>query len=250
MKRKQKTVLKALDRVMDEARGNGTKQEQPTRLKKVHLEQDEFTEHKTIEGILVDFIQEARHLEDHYQGHRKRMIQTVALAIADELTKIGKTDLISQISTVLLKHLKYCGIKWNAIYLRRVLDERYKDPKNRLNALARQAHPGVPQDTDKTAEQLEAELNRKPRAVKKSINYVKRVKFINDAWAWRSGFYTEEQITRAKTKVTLDIPVIVTWTDMGNDAIVTIDEERLNAQIKKASALPVKEWSEEKDQQT
>ena len=166
MKRRQRTIFKSFDKVMDEAR-NGkdshkAEQEQIQRLKKVHIEKDDYTQHPVIENALVTFLVEARQLEDHYQGHRKRMIQTVALAVADELTRIGKPELICGISQLLIKDLKKHGIKWNAIYLRRVLDERYKDPTNRLNALARQRHFGVPEDKGKTVEELEDSLNRKP----------------------------------------------------------------------------------------
>jgi hypothetical protein len=250
MKRRQRTILKLLDRVLEEARGNGHKeeQEQVQRLKKVHLEKDEFTQHKVIEDALVTFVVEARQLEDHYQGHRKRMIQTVALALADELDRIGKSDLICHISEELMKVLKQAGIKWNAIYLRRCLDERYKNPVNRLNALARKTHPGVPEDTGKTEEELEKQLTRKPKAVKTSLQYVKNLKFGGDVWEWQKGFMTQEKVGPAKMKVVLDMPVIVEFSNMGQDARVTIDEARLNAKVKEVADMPVKEWSNEKDQ--
>ena len=213
--------MKAYNKLMEEAKNGTQKQEQqPPRLKKVHLEQDEFTEHKIIEDILVDFIQEARHLEDHYQGHRKRMIQTVALAIADELTKIGKTELICQISTVLIRHLKHSGIKWNAIYLRRVLDERYKDPTNRFNAQARKKHFGVPQDTGLTAEQLqEQRLNRKPSGwgqeytIRTVVEYPEVFnirtwkKQVMETWITNKNIVIE-RVDQKKVRVTMRIPVI------------------------------------------
>ena len=164
---------------MDEARNNGHERdhehEQIQRLKKVHLEKDEFTQHKVIENALIAFVVEARQLEDHYQGHRKRMIQTVALALADELDRIGKSELMCHISEELMKVLKQAGIRWNAIYLRRCLDERYKNPVNRLNALARQRHPGVPQDTGKSAEELEEQLNRRAVVGKYAIKYTIKI---------------------------------------------------------------------------
>ena len=52
----------------------------------------------------------------------------------------------------LQKILKQVGIKWSPIYLRRCLDERYKDPVNRMNALVRKRYPGVPGDTGKSVE--------------------------------------------------------------------------------------------------
>lgn len=223
---------------MDEARNgkDGGERQQIQRLKKVHLERDEFTEHKVIENALVSFIVEARQLEDHYQGHRKRMIQTVALALADELSRIGKSDLICHISEELMKVLKQTGIKWNAIYLRRVLDERYKNPTNRLNALARQRHPGVPQDTGLTPDQLAEQLNRKAKSVvRTNVQYVKNLKYYGDVYEWTKGFMTQDKVGHAKMKVVLDMPVIVEFSNMCQDARVIIDEERLNAKVKEAA---------------
>ena len=134
-------------------------------LERIHLEQDEFTGQKTIKHLLIDFVQDAQALETHYKAHKKQMIRTVALKIEDELKRIGKPKLICHISEELMKILKQVGIKWSPIYLRRCLDERYKDPVNRMNALARKRYPGVPEDTGKSVEELEKSLNRmKPPA--------------------------------------------------------------------------------------
>lgn len=230
MKRRQRTILKSFDRVMEDAKGNGSKrqqeQDQIQRLKKVHLEKDEFTQHEVIENALVSFVVEARQLEDHYQGHRKRMIQTAALALADELTKIGKPELICHISEELMKVLKQVGIKWNTIYLRRVLDERYKNPTNRLNALARHRHPGVPQDTGKTPEELEASLNRKSPAgqftVRTELKYVGR----NPV---RTFITLAKRETQSSPRLYASrIPVIVKVNAATSEAIVEVDKEDYN----------------------
>ena len=107
---------------------------------------------------LIDFVVEALELETHYQAHQKKMIRTVALRLEDELKKIGKPELVCRISEELIKILKQVGLKWNPIYLRRCLDERYKDPTNRANALARKTYPGVPEDSGRTVEELQAAL--------------------------------------------------------------------------------------------
>lgn len=228
MKRRQRTILKSFDKVMDEAR-NGKRQEheQIQRLKKVHLEKDEFTENKTIESALVSFVVEARQLEDHYQGHRKRMIQTVALALEDELNRIGKSELVCHISEELIKILKQVGIKWNAIYLRRCLDERYKDPVNRMNALARKRHPGVPQDTGKTTEELEASLNRKSTIGKYTIKFTLplgeekadniRILAVQHEDGTKHGF----------------LPVIIHVNATEQDATVELDKEEYDTFMKK-----------------
>lgn len=169
MKRSSRQIMKAFNRVTEDAKGNikrkqqqQQKQQQIQILEKVHLEQDEFTEHKEVKHALIDFVVEAQSLETSYQAHRKQMIRTIALKLEDELRRIGKLELVCRISVELINILKQVGIRWNPIYLRRCLDERYKDPTNRANALARKKHPGVPQDTGKTEEELEASLNRKP----------------------------------------------------------------------------------------
>ena len=251
MKRRQRTILKSLDRVMDEARNgkDSGEHQQIQRLKKVHLERDEFTEHKVIENALVSFVVEARQLEDHYQGHRKRMIQTVALALADELDSIGKSELICHISEELMKVLKQTGIKWNAIYLRRCLEERYKDPANRLNALARQRHPGVPQDTGLTAEQLqEQRLNRKPSGwgqeykVRTNAEYTEEIhsrKEYDELSALLRSIVQGEVLPNRNTKydvlMRIKIPLKVTCRPAEQGVIVELDKDVMikNAQYYK-----------------
>lgn len=228
MKRRSRTILKQLDGALDEARnGKRLEQERIQRLKKVHLERDEFTEHKELEDVLVSLAMQARQLEDHYQGHRKRMIQTAALELEDRLNKIGKNDLVCHISEELIKVLKRTGINWSPIYLRRCLDERYKNPVNRLNALARKEHPGVPQDTGKTAEELEESLNRKPgwgqeykvkcNLDRRSVDYLRPIVIERHA-------DTDEYTRR--------YPVIVTVKPAEQDATVEFDLEEYATMIK------------------
>lgn len=163
MKRSSKQIMKAFNKVTEDAKGNikRKQQQQIQILEKVHLEQDEFTEYKEIKHALIDFVVEAQSLETSYQAHRKQMIRTVALKLEDELNRINKPQLVCRISEELINILRQVGIKWNPIYLRRCLDDHYKNPINRANALARQRHPGVPQETGKTVKELEAGLNSK-----------------------------------------------------------------------------------------
>jgi hypothetical protein len=240
MKRRQKTILKSLDKVMTEAKnGKHQEQQQIQRLKKVHLEKDEFTENKTIENALVTFAVEARQLEDHYQGHRKRMIQTVALALEDELNRIGKPELVCHISEELTKILKQTGVRWNAIYLRRCLDERYKDPTNRMNALARKQHPGVPQDTGLTAEQLQEQLNRKPSpgwgqeyTVKTTTEYAKVLSKHAFSKAGglalaKEGILVIEAVDEKTLKLIVRLPIIARVRPAEQDVILEIDNDTL-----------------------
>ena len=165
-KSNSKQVMKAFNNVMDDARGNNTssgnsskrKQKQIQILDRVELEKDEFTEHKTIKHALIDFVVEAERLQTYYRAQMKEMIRTVALKIESELIRLGKSDLISHISEELIRIIKHVGLRWNAIYLRRCLDERFKNPVNRANALARERHPGVPEDSGRTVEELQATL--------------------------------------------------------------------------------------------
>jgi predicted site-specific integrase-resolvase len=97
------------------------------------------------------------------------MIREVAIRLEDELKKMGKTELISHISEELINILKRAGIKWSPIYLRRCLDEKYKNPVNRANALARKKYPGLPEDSGRTIDQLEAALQSKQKPSKLTV---------------------------------------------------------------------------------
>ena len=151
--------MKAFNNVIDDARDNNKrKQKQIQILDQVQLEKDEFTEHKTIKHALIDFVVEAERLQTYYRAQMKEMIRTVALKIESELIRLGKSDLISHISEELIRIIKQVGLRWNAIYLRRCLDERFKNPINRANALARERHPGVPEDSGRNVEELQTAL--------------------------------------------------------------------------------------------
>ena len=175
-KSNSKQVMKAFNNVMDDARGNNTnsgnnnkrKQKQIQILDRVELEKDEFTEHKTIKHALIDFVVEAERLQTYYRAQMKEMIRTVALKIESELIRLGKSELISHISEELIRIIKHVGLRWNAIYLRRCLDERFKNPINRANALARERHPRVPEDSGRTVEELQAALEAE-RTKNKSV---------------------------------------------------------------------------------
>jgi len=231
MKRRSRTILKQLNGVLDEVRnGKRQGQEQIQRLKKVHLERDEFTEHKELEDVLVKLTVQARQLEDHYQGQRKRMIQTAALELEDRLNKVGKGDLVCHISEELIKVLKVTGINWSPIYLRRCLDERYKNPVNRLNALARKSHPGVPQDTGRTEEKLEASLNRKAQA--KEFTKKTNLRYVGKNILKTLITIGKRESQSSPRLFASRIPIIVKVNAVKQEVIVEVDKEEYNKQMR------------------
>ena len=253
-KRQRKQLMKAYNTVVNDSGNNqetGVQWKKRTQMQlqsldKIHLEQDEFTEYQSLKKTLQDFVVNAQNLETSYQAHRKNVIQTVALELEDELKRIGKTELICRISEELINILRQAGVKWNPIYLRRCLDERYKDPTNRANALARKAHPVVPQDTDRTAEELEASLNR-PSLLKGEYMVVTNAKFSmnfktkSDAWQWLSVLYNIEKKGRANAELMLGISLIITARHSDQSVTVKLDMEELK---KKISSEYLDHWAE------
>jgi hypothetical protein len=155
------------------------------------------------------------------------MVQTVALKLEDELNSMGKPELVCHISEELIKIVKQVGIRWNPIYLRRCLDERYKNPVNRLNALARKRYPGVPQDTGKTAEELEASLNRKAPAGEYTVKCNMTIEGNKPV----STLAVEHE----DGKIHAFIPVIVRVNAAQQNAVVELDKEKYDAFIARYS---------------
>ena len=233
---------------MDDARGNSTnssnnnkrKQKQIQILDRVELEKDEFTEHKTIKHALIDFVVEAERLQTYYRAQMKEMIRTVALKIESELIRLGKSDLISHISEELIRIIKHVGLRWNAIYLRRCLDERFKNPVNRANALARKKYPGLPEDSGRDVKQLEAALQHDNKAkgwgeeyvVKQNLQLVKSFKSNEEGRAFTTGFqrlwkWEIDEKQRSGT-IILTIPVNIRARPKEQDATVEMDMEAFN----------------------
>ena len=163
---KRKTGTKQTLKIMKEVINNGGRKQQPQQVKllekDVHLEQNDFTKHPSIKHLFKEFVIQATALEHHYQINKKHLIRTLAVNTENELRKLGLEDLISHISEAIVYLLREARLKWSAEYVRECLDSHYKSEFRRTNALARKRHPGVPEDTGKTVEELEASLNRKP----------------------------------------------------------------------------------------
>jgi hypothetical protein len=232
-------------------RPNTNKQKQIQILERVPLQPDEFTKHKELKHALIDFIDKARDLEESYKAHRKQMIQEIGLRLEDELKRLGKPELISHISEELINILRQARIKWNAIYLRRCLPERYKNPVKSKNALARE-YPGVVQDSGRTIEQLEAALQaeRKKTAIGEYV--VKSdLKFIRDFGSQKevNTFITKELIDTiafsvvkddsgrtTHARLTMTYPVIIKVNVKERDATIEIDMDAYSKLVKSRSS--------------
>jgi hypothetical protein len=215
----------------------------PLLLDKIHLEDDEFITHSSIKQISKEFLQSARDLENFYQGGKKKLIVAFAYDLEVELKRLGEDRLVSKISSFIMKLLRQVGMKWSPIYLRRCLDNRYKEPVNQANALARKKNPGLPQDSDRTTQQLEAELNGQQQigefSVSTTLNFSKDFDAttgesnIEKAWKkwWKEllgniirGSYRDKQLVRA----IVSIPVIAKVNVKDRNVIVEIDSNALD----------------------
>ena len=219
---RSKQIMKAYNTVVHgNGDGNTTKQKQVPRLEKIHLEVDEFTEHNAIKVVLQQFIEKAQAHHNQYQIRRSIMIQEVAANIEKELIRVGKPQLICYISQELYKILKWCKIPWNRSDIIRALPQRYKDPTNRANALARQRYPGVPEDTGKMAEELEKQLNRKAPVgqyiVKCNLEYI-----------GKHGLATLVTTKETKPLYKSVVPVIIRVNAAEQTATVEVDKETYN----------------------
>lgn len=193
------------------------------RQKIVILKDDEFTEHPTIKNLLMDFAWNARERERDYQAHKSQMIKAVALAMEDELKNMGKPELVCHICEELMNVLKQARVNWSIKYLRKCLEERYKDPAHRQSALLRhkrEGPPGTPPDTGMTTEELEKSLNRESKpgwgqgyTVKTTAEYSKvlskRVFAKEGGLALaKEGILIIESVDAKTMKLTIRLPVV------------------------------------------
>jgi hypothetical protein len=264
-KRDRNKIMKAYSNIVNgstdtsKSRPNRpNRQKQIQILERVPLQPDEFTKHKELKHALIDFIDKARDLEESYRAHRKQMIQEIGLRLEDELKRLGKPELISHISEELINILRQARIKWNAIYLRRCLPERYKNPVKSKNALARE-YPGVPEDSGRTIEQLEAalEAERKKTATATAVatigEYVVKsdLKFIRDFGSQKevNTFITKELIDTiafsvvkddsgrtTHARLTMTYPVIIKVNVKERDATIEMDMDAYSKLVKSRSS--------------
>lgn len=230
--------------------GNKSKHTQiqkPLYLDKIHLDNDEFTTHSGIKQISKEFVQSAMDLENFYQGGKKKLIVAFAYDLEVELKRLGQDQLISKISTFIMKLLKQARIKWSPIYLRRCLDNRYKEPINQANALARKQHPGLPEDSGRTVTQLEQDLKRtkgwgEEYAIKRSVQFVISFKSLKEAQKLRSGLIDLWKWNLNKDQksgtLTLTLPTIITARPREQMADVEVDMIGLNNIIMKPKPKP------------
>ena len=234
-----KQTLKAMKDIINN--GGAKRQQQQVQLleKDIHLEQDMFTEHNSIKQMFKVWVLKALALETHYQANRKNMVRTLAVETENELRRLGKEELVSHISEAIISLVKQANIRWSPIYIRRCLDEHYKNPSQRANALARQRHPGVPQDTGKTAEELEESLNRKSKSgwgqeykVPTNAEYTEEIhsrKEYDKLTMLLRSLIQGEALPNRKTKydvlMHVKIPLQVICRPAEQDAIVELDKE-------------------------
>jgi hypothetical protein len=265
-KKSRKQIRKAFNGWMKEAEGEvnvGKGLKQNVRIiEKVPLEQDEFTEHKELKSILAKFVIQAHDAQSHYQTKIKQMVREVALSLEEKLIEMGKPEFICHISEELVSILKQHKIKWNAIYIRRCLEEKYKDPTYRLAALARhernkKENAGVPSDTGRTVEELEEALRREQigefvvgTTFKFAKSFVRskksETKFRKEVSHWL--IETQQKLIDGTTNEReqtatyfISLPVIVKVNVKERDAIVEMDIDAWN---KKPSGVKVVEVGE------
>lgn len=126
----------------------------------------ELTEHQEVKELLNDLVQKATRQHNEYVGYKKQLITSTAFHIEEYLKRIGKDQYICRISEI-LTHVLKTRVKGyiTDMYMRRCLDQRYKNPEQRNNALQRQQQPkssehGLPKDSGRSLEELEASLHR------------------------------------------------------------------------------------------
>jgi hypothetical protein len=182
-KKGKKYVRKAWTEVIEKAK---EQKEKSKLVKTIHIQTDEFVEHKPLEEILVEFANQAVSLEQQYRIHKKQMIRDVAQRLEEELNAMGKSELICRISTELISILKQIGVGWSPKYIRKCLDKKYKDPTNQANALARERH-----SANKEQLQQQQQINNSVQQMEDyTVNYELEMR---DTEVWWDMHWNEEQ---------------------------------------------------------
>jgi hypothetical protein len=214
----------------------------PLLLDKVHIKENEFTVHSGIKKIAAEFLQSASDLETMYQGGKKKLIIAFAYDLEMELKRLGEDHLVSRISTFIMGLLKNAGLRWSPMYLRRCLDNRYKEPINRLNALARsKQNPGMVSDSGRSQEQLEADLSQKAigeYVVKKDFRLVKSFKTSKEFKPFMRKFFSSVfsyKPDKDAANLILTLPAIIKVNVKERDAILEADIDALNQRLESQS---------------
>ena len=101
------------------------------------LKKDEFTTHASVRQLTLEFLQSATDFEQFYQGGKKKLVIEFASALEEDLKRNGNDGLVCEISSFIIKLIEQAELGWSDDYLRRVLDDKYKDPISQVNALKR-----------------------------------------------------------------------------------------------------------------
>jgi hypothetical protein len=123
----------------------------------------QVTEEKEVKTILNKLVQSAAKLHVEYVGAKKNLIVSAAYHLEEYFKKTNRTQYICRISEIITHVLKTRVKRFvSDIYMRRTLDERFKNPDKRSNALQRvkSQTPGLPKDSGRTMEEIEASLQR------------------------------------------------------------------------------------------
>jgi hypothetical protein len=174
----------------------------------------------------VEFIKKAASIETGYRMHKKQLILEIAIRLEDELKTMGRDDLIPHICQEITKILKWVRIPWSEKVVRNCLPQHYKIAYRRENALARQRYPGVPEDSGKTAEELEASLNGQHDKKKGPAgNYTVKCHMPVDGNEPLNTLCMKHE----NGEIHAFLPVIVQVKASEQDATVELDKEEYNA---------------------
>ena len=106
-------------------------------ISNLKLDEDEFTKHSSVRQLTLEFLQSATDFEYFYQGGKKKLVVEFAAALEEDLKRNGQDELVCEISSFIIKLVEQAELGWSDDYLRRVLDDKYKDPISQASALKR-----------------------------------------------------------------------------------------------------------------
>ena len=123
----------------------------------------QITEEKEVKSILNKLVQRAAKIHVEYVGAKKNLIVSTAYHLEEYFKKTNRTQYVCRISE-LITHILKTRVKRfiSDVYMRRTLDERFKNPDKRSNVLQRvkSQTPGLPKDSGRTNEEILKELER------------------------------------------------------------------------------------------
>jgi hypothetical protein len=213
------------------------------------LEEDEFTRHASTRQLTLEFLQSAVDFEYFYQGGKQKLVTEFASALEEDLKRRGEDELISKISSFIIKLIRQAGLKWSPIYLRRVLDDKYKDSISQANALKRKSKQ--PQLESKTVpeETRPYEVNTEIEAV---IAYDSDDALLEDLLDTNKPKYARTMTIQAnvnnynrKSALEINLPVIIKVNPREHNATCELDKVALEAR----NRLELQEEEERKRKQ-